>query len=553
MAPHLQKLLRGVRRRLALQRFLAALPWCLAAAFLVGAVAVGIDKWRPYGAEPWNVAGIAAAAGLALALVQAWRRRGVATDAALELDRACGLQERVSTLMTLPAELRDAPAAQALAADVQARTQAVALGERLPVQWPRRAWLPAAPLGLLFGAALLSPFAVAPVAAAKKPVAAAEQELAKANIEKVREKIAALAQEKKDKKGPVDAGLKELELQLEKLSKDLGKDKTLSPQDAALKLADFSKSIAEKQKQFNNLDRTKQALAKLPKMNGGPAEKLAQALKEGDFSKALDQVKKLQERAADPNATKDQKKEVAKQLQQLQKQLKDAANLEKRKEELTANIKDKAQLQKALQKLAQDAKELQQLQKLAEKMQKVADAMEKQQQQQQAQGGKPGEKGQQKQDMAAGQQELDNAVKEAMKELEAMAGEEGSRRMMNEMMDELAEARGGMMNQNGMPDLKPSPTDRRRQPGQVGTGRREEAPDETKGRLAKAETKQVKGKLTVTGLADGKNFRGASRLEMKEMAPEAVKAAQESVTRQRVPRDYKQHTQDYFDTLNKGL
>ena len=72
-------------------------------------------------------------------------------------------------------------------------------------------------------------------------------------------------------------------------------------------------------------------------------------------------------------------------------------------------------------------------------------------------------------------------------------------------------------------------------------------------RLSKAQIKQNKGRAYVTGLGEGKSFRGDSKLDIKEMAAKASQSIEESVTRQKVPEEYRKHTREYFDTLNKGL
>ena len=80
----------------------------------------------------------------------------------------------------------------------------------------------------------------------------------------------------------------------------------------------------------------------------------------------------------------------------------------------------------------------------------------------------------------------------------------------------------------------------------------DEAPDDTKSRLTKANTFQNKGRVFATGLADGKSVKGDFKLSMGEIAAGAAKANDEAVTRQRVPREYEQFAKEYFQGLEKA-
>jgi len=140
-------------------------------------------------------------------------------------------------------------------------------------------------------------------------------------------------------------------------------------------------------------------------------------------------------------------------------------------------------------------------------------------------------------------------LEEAKDLLEQIASNDNARQMLNEMLDELAEARSGMM------DSKSDQVRAARSmynKGGVGAGPRDEAPDDTKSRLSKANTFQNKGRVFATGLADGKSVKGDFKLSMAEIAAGSSKAADEAVTRQRVPREYEQFAKEYFQGLEKA-
>jgi hypothetical protein len=89
-------------------------------------------------------AGLAASVGIWIFL------RRTPVDAAVELDRAFDLRERVSSTLTLPDELRTTPAGSALIADACKRVEAVDVRERFGIEVPRTAWLPLVPGILVF-------------------------------------------------------------------------------------------------------------------------------------------------------------------------------------------------------------------------------------------------------------------------------------------------------------------------------------------------------------------------------------------------------------------
>ena len=108
-----------VWRRMRFQRFLTALVWCWGAALAVVAVALAIEKvgGRALPGPAWLPFAIAGGVGLVAAALIALLEGPSRVDAAVAIDRVFHLNERLSTALTLPAELRETPAAQALLAD----------------------------------------------------------------------------------------------------------------------------------------------------------------------------------------------------------------------------------------------------------------------------------------------------------------------------------------------------------------------------------------------------------------------------------------------------
>jgi hypothetical protein len=549
MTPELAAKLRQVRLRLNAARFLRFSVWMTAGCLLGAAAVVLVDKRLHWGVDAATAGGVAALAGLALAAMTTWVTRKKDADAAAEIDHAFNLKERVTTLLTLPAELRGTSAAIALQEDVQKRTAALAVGEKMPLTAPRFSWAPAATLAVLVGAAFVTPYE-AGTATANARNEAERKEIAKEQTAVLAKKLA--DREKKEKAADPELAkeLKGIAAKVEDISKDLTK-KGAKAEDAVLKLADLAKSVEQKRQKYDQFDKMKAMLAKMPNMKDGPAEKLSQALKAGDFKAAAEQLQNLQKQIQSGKMSEEQRKKLAEQLDKIQKNLKDMANLSKKEQELRKNITNKEQLAKELAKLADEKKKLELMQKLAEKLAQCAQCNgPKDKQGEGRQASKAGKGQMDKMDPNAMNQQMAKELEEARELLEQLAAGEGTRQMLNEMLDELGEARNGMM------DMQPNELKMSRSMftnrGQVGMGARDEAPDDTKSRLSKANTFQNKGRVFATGLADGKSLKGDFKLSMAEIAAGSAKAADEAVTRQRVPREYEQFAKEYFQGLEKA-
>ncbi len=146
---NLLKEIRRVQRRLAVQYFLGILGWCWFGSLLAAAVAVSAARVWPLqaivGIHDWHWLAGFLAAGLAVAVIWTCMTVAPAIRAALEIDRRCGLKERVSSTLAMNAADRESEAGQALIADTDARLRRAAVADRFPVRAPRHLLLPLAP------------------------------------------------------------------------------------------------------------------------------------------------------------------------------------------------------------------------------------------------------------------------------------------------------------------------------------------------------------------------------------------------------------------------
>ena len=144
--------------RLGLQRFVAVLGWCLTATLLAALALVVIDKFRPLRIIP--EAWIGGAVGLGFLAAAVWAMfslRKPLDAAALEIDRRCGLKERVSTALSLSRQQDASPAGQAVLADARHRIQRVDVAGSFAIRPSRRLLWPLLPAAALLLAEFVPP------------------------------------------------------------------------------------------------------------------------------------------------------------------------------------------------------------------------------------------------------------------------------------------------------------------------------------------------------------------------------------------------------------
>src|SRR4051812_28954724 len=141
-----------------LQRFLTSTVWCLAGALAVATFVLGVEKLGqvPIPGAAWWPFAIAGGASLVVAGLIAAFTGPDRTDAAVALDRAFGLNERLSTALTLPENLRETSAGRALIADAIRHVADIDVADRFGLSVPRRAWVPIIPV-VVAGAIMLVP------------------------------------------------------------------------------------------------------------------------------------------------------------------------------------------------------------------------------------------------------------------------------------------------------------------------------------------------------------------------------------------------------------
>jgi len=539
----LEKPIRQVQRRLWFQHMLGSLVWTWGAGFLLVALYLGLER---FGVVPstWRVrdwVGFALAGGVGLVLsilLSAWRSP-TRVDAAVAIDRAFHLNERLSTALTLDETVRSSPAGQALIADAIRQVGKIEVHSKFVPRCPRLAWVPLIPAALAFALLFVKP--ILPNRAEAKPADPAERERLVKQSKALSKKIA--SQRKEMVKGQF-AEAEKLLAEIQKAADDLSKAPPTRKDKALVELNKLTDAVKERQKKLGSSDQMNRQLQQLKQMASlGPADDFARDLAKGDFQNAIQDLKKLQEKLASGKMSQAEKKTLEDQLKNVANQLQKMANLEDRKKQLEEARKNGGlsdqQYQREMEKLADQAQGMKQLAKMASQLQAASEQLEQGNAQQAAKA------------LGMTQEQLAQMASQ-MQELESLEG----------ALADLQEAKNGMMGGEGnqfgesMANMMGNNFSNQRGQGQGGRGRgegdRPEAPDATSTYSTKVDQQVGKGKAILKGLGPiGKVVKGQSVLEVQgEMATSEGLSA-EALSNQKVPRSVERHIRGYFDQINK--
>ena len=563
----IKRQVKRARRRMVLQQFLTVVGWALFASLLVGAIGLAIPKiWVLTGIDReawmWSWIGGSIGAGLLVAGVWTYVIRRSPLEAAIEIDRRFGLKERVSSTLALAPEEINSDIGQALMQDAVRRVERIDVREQFRVTPSWRNVLPVLP------AIALALLPLLPDAAMKKSQASAaveqnEKKQAKRVVEKMVQKLRSEAQKQDPTKLDPGDFKTMFEKQLDKLANKDG----LGKKEMMIELNNLSKEIDKRKQQLGGADQLKKELEKMKEIEKGPADKLAQAMKEGDFQAAQKEMQKLQEQLKAGELSKEDEKALAKQAEQIKERLQNKMEQHKQaREDLQKQIEEKMKqgdlaeaekLQQKLDKMNQEADQLEQkLGQMAENLDQLAQAMK--------QGGKEG------QQKAA--QQLDKIaqdLKDLQKDLQEMEN-------LDELMDQLADAKDAMKcehcngegckhcqgggDKEGDNEGEDGKGDKEGKKGGKGMGKgkgRGERPEEETDKNfydTKVNANPTKGQSVRIGDAEGKNAKGNVTVEEVRSQIEAGLKSREPDASDdtALSRDQKRQAKEYFEKFRKG-
>jgi len=538
----LEKPIGRVWRRLRFQRFLAATVWCMGGSLLVLAGVLAVTRglhYRLLGPE-WLPFAIAGGVGLVVAGLVALVSGPSRVDAAVAIDHVFRLNERLSTALTLPGELLETSAGRALLADAIKHVSDLDIATEFAPKLPRRAWLPLIPAALA-AALVFVPTEWVQSRASARSAGAADKQVISHQTKVLLKKISS---QRKDLDKSQFAETDKLLADIEKAADNLAKAPPGQKDKALVDLNKLSDALKDREKQLGSPEQVRRQLQQLKDMaSSGSGNDFARDLARGDFQKAADELKKLQEKLLGGKMTEGEKKALKEQISEISKQLQKLANLDERRKQLEAAQKNggltKEQFEREMAKLDEQAKNLQKLQQLANRLDQAQQQLDKGNMQKAAEALGMGQ--QQLQDMAKQLQEMES-LDSALADLQ-----DAKNGMTGDQMNQLGEALG----QFG--------TDRNNRAGQNGLGRgrgrgdRPEAPDATASYNTKVAQQYKKGKAIVEGTSPfNRPMKGLSVIDVQGEVGGVEGLNAEALTNQKIPKNVEKHIRGYFDQINKG-
>lgn len=539
----LQKPIGRVWRRLRFQRFLGGLVWCWGGSLAIVAGVLAAEKLlhRPLPGPEWAPFAIAAGVGMLAAALIAFFTGPNRVDAAVAIDRAFHLNERLSTALTLPDYLRETQAGKALIADATKHVASLDIATEFGPRMPRKAWVPLIPAALAIVVMFL-PEISQRIARGNPTVEKIDKQLVVKQSQTLSKNI---SEQRKQLDKTKFAESEKILAEIEKAAEELAKAPPAQKDKALVQLNKLTDSLKERQKQLGSPEQINRQLQQLKDMaSKGPADEFVKQLAKGDFMKAVQELKQLQEKLKSGKMTEAEKKQLKEQVAEMAKQLKQLANLEERKKQLEEAKKNgglsKEQFDKEMSKLEEQAKGLKNLQQLASKLNAAQEALQKGDTKKAAE--QLGMSEQQLQQMAQAAQEmesLDSAMAELQDAKNGMTGDN-----MNQLGDAMDNFGMGNGNRRGMGNG----LGRGR-----GQGDRPEAPDDTATYETKVKQQIGKGKAKLTGLTPSTNtVKGDVTLSIQPEVVTSEGLAAEALTGQKIPRNVEKHIRGYYDQLNKG-
>ncbi len=377
-----------VRRRLMIRELIRqGISWSLAAIAITTLWLLAEPYiWRE---SPqwlrWSVLGGSLGIGAIVSIFVAYIRRPNATKSALWLDDAFGLRERVTTSLALTKEDAATSAGQAVLADALDRVKGLKVGERFPIRVGRSGWLVPSAAGAL---AIVTLFYNPEMPTAQGTTEGKALGLSdKLALEK---KLDLITKPKRDPQADPDRvkseDLKKLEAKLDEIARQ--------PRDTTKQLRDRVKEMTPIEDEVKKLERERGEKSRLLQQQlqmkdqvtpndgsqqEGPAKDFMKALSEGDLDSAREQMDKLAKKMAKDELTEQEKQQLTKQLNNLQKKMNDLA-VQKNKEETLKKLGENGKLdpealEREMAQLRQENEKLKDLQKLANKLNQCQQCM----------------------------------------------------------------------------------------------------------------------------------------------------------------------------------
>jgi len=535
------------------QQFLTIVTWSMFAMLLIAAVGLAIPKIWVLKVDAmawmWSWIGGAAAAGLLIALAWTYIVRRAPMEAAIEIDRRFQLKERVSSALSLTPDEMDSEVGRALVNDAVRRVERIDVRDNFALRLNWRALLPLLPAVAIFALVVFVPDATPKKQAQAATETSAEANRVKKSAQQLKKRLARAEKKDQGKElSDTDLLLKGLQKGLDELSNKANVDR----KKALVKLNDMAKHLEERRKKLGGADKMRKQLNRLKNIQAGPADKIADAMKEGNFQKALDELKNLQDKLSKGEMTDEEKKQLAEQLKQLKDKLQEMVNAHKqakkdidqeiKKRQAAGDLEGAGRLQRQLDQLNSMNSQMDRMQQMASSLNQCSQCLQSGDSKNAA--AEMGELAKSLQDLQNQMDELETLT-QVMDEIAAckesmncgMCDGEGCEGCMGQswQLSQFGQGKGGMG---------------------LGAGRGEGERPEERTNTSFYES-QVRGTLQPgeavrTGSVGGPNRAGRSLEDVKDQISSNLSEDADPLIDVKLPRKERQHAKQYFERFRKG-
>jgi septal ring factor EnvC (AmiA/AmiB activator) len=478
---------------------------------------------------------------LLVTLVLTLLGRANLAEATAEIDRRFGLRERLSSAWLLSADERATPLGQALSGDANRRAEKLDVRDQFKWGFNKRLLIPLLP-ALLAGVLCFVPDrAPKDVASAELPPSLNQIKASTAPLlEQIREKRA-LA-EKQGLTAAVDM-FKKLEGELA----DLQKNSRLDTKQSLAKLHDLKQQLAQRRQELGTSDSLKKNLQNLEKFEAGPAEKLAEALKQGDFQKAEQALEQLREEMKNGQLDSDSLQQLQKQLAQLEKGINEAASAHEQAKEAvqqqierakaSGDMQQAGQLQSKLEQMQAQDGNMAQMQQMSESLSKIQQSLQQ-----------------------GDLQSAEQAMQQMAGQMQQMNQSDAELQDLDQLLDSLAQSKSQMMCEQcsgaGCASCMSSMTGQ--MPGEgmgmgegKGQGERPEEESDVDFFESRVRDQMKMGESIYGGKVGGENRKGTTQLEVQEAVLGAFSQEPEPLDNTPLPKTQLDHSREYFNSFRK--
>lgn len=551
----IHSVVRNAQKRLILATFGRSMCYTISAAAIVSIVSIlaqHVASWQDSVLLDQGIPVLAFGFALTISLFYTWLHRPSKVSAAQEVDRRFSLKERLCTVVMMNDRNPDDAIACALIAESEKVAKQVNLATEFTLRPTAILCWPCTLLVLLFLCHLFGD--VNALAGGKNSEAIQRSE--KSPIQEVAKILK--RQMIQRRKLAAEKGLIESEQLYSRLERKVDRilaDNNPDPKQAMIAINDLKNQLEERREELGDPESMKRVFSQVKGLQGGAIQKLATSLSQGDFDKAAESIKEIARNMQSSKLTAEEKEKLRKQLESMSASLSDAVKqIEQQKEELKRQI--------AAAKVSGNQDELEKLQdQLAdfntrnapsESLRSMASMLN-----------------QVNESIASERlQDASSDLQEIASQLEQMQKNASELEDLDRALDQISQSKNAMRCNScgGAGCSTCNGAAGNSQAGQLsnsvgqgnglgegtGFGDRPEAETDTNTYQSQVRAQIGKGKVVISGPADGPNRKGVSREALKQAIEASLKEQGSPSSTQVLPRAEREHAMQYFDQLREG-